>query len=702
MSDAGQPWLHNLITVLSAPTMVLSEQGGQVRHNGAQGVIHAHSRVLSQAVLEFDGAEPAPISSGLVSSGTAMFASIPRQSATDSADPSVWVTRTRTVWPGVLQEVVRLSGGPRAHGRTRVTLRVAADLAVLTDIKAGRMGQLVPIAVTSTGLEWGTDGLLVQLRAPGAVATADPAGEALLTWDIELGSQSDQEISWQLTVHDGTALVQAAPGARADHNGSGPDQRTVVQADSPDFRLPRMLARSIEDAAALRMVTKRAPADVFLAAGTPWYLTLFGRDSIWAARLMLPFGWELARGTLRALSAFQGRHVDRFTGEAPGKIPHELRPSRRPVDINALPPLYYGTIDATPLWICLLHDAWRWGMPADDVRALLPNMRDALAWMRDHGDADGDGLLEYRDHSGRGLANQGWKDSHDSIRFANGSIAAAPVTLCEVQGYAHQAAIAGADLLDAFGEPGAEQWRAWAARLADTFRSSFWVTDAGVPYPALALDGAKRKVDSLTSNIGHLLGTGLLTPDEESRIAERLGGPDMSSGFGLRTMSAASGGYSPLSYHCGSVWTHDTAIVILGLVRSGHPAVAAELAGGLLDAAAAFDWRLPELFSGHGRDEIPWPSPYPPSCRPQAWATAAAGALVQAMLGLEVDVPAGAVRMSPGCLQVQSPLAPLRVDGLVAGPETFSAGVSADGTGYISGLSLALAGQPEGQSSGAA
>jgi len=696
MSDAGQPWLHNLITVLSAPTMVLSEQGGQVRHTGAQGAIHAHSRALSQAVLEIDGAEPAPISSGLVSSRTAMFASIPRQSATDAADPSVWVTRTRTVLPGVVQEVVRLSGGPRAHGTTRVTLRVAADLAVLTDIKAGRTSRLVPIKVTSTGLEWGTGGLQVQLSAPGAVAMADPAGQASLTWDVELGSQSEQEIAWQLTIQDQTALVVPAPGAPAVHNGSGPDQPARVHADSADVRLPRMLARSIEDAAALRMVTKRAPHDVFLAAGTPWYLTLFGRDSIWAARLMLPFGWELARGTLRALASFQGRRVDLFTGEAPGKIPHELRPSRRPVDIGALPPLYYGTIDATPLWICLLHEAWRWGMPAEDVQALLPHMKDALAWMRDHGDADGDGLLEYRDHSGKGLANQGWKDSHDSIRFADGSIAAAPVTLCEVQGYSYQAAIAGAELLDAFGEPGAEQWRAWAASLAATFRSSFWVTDTAGPYPALALDGAKRKVDALTSNIGHLLGTGLLTADEESHIAERLGRPDMNSGFGLRTMSAASGGYSPLSYHCGSVWSHDTAIVILGLVRSGHPAVAAELAGGLLDAAAAFDWRLPELFSGHARDEVPWPSPYPPSCRPQAWATAAAGALVQAMLGLDVDVPAGAVHLVPGCLQVRSPLAPLRVDGLVAGHETFSAGVNADGSGYISGLSLALAGHPGG------
>src|SRR5215468_10274 len=315
MADSGQPWLHNLITVVSAPTMVLSEQGGQMRPSGAQGAIHAHSRVLSQAVLEVDGVEPAPISSGLVSAGTAMFAGIPRQSAADGADPSVWVTRTRTVRPGVLHEVVRMSGGPRARGTIRVTLRVAADLAVLTDIKAGRTGRPVPITATSSGLEWGTDGLLVQLSAPGAVATADPADQALLTWEVELGSQSDQEIAWQLSVHDRTALVLAAPG---------PHQGTPGRAESPDFRLPRMLARSIEDAAALRMVTERARGDVFLAAGTPWYLTLFGRDSIWAARMMLPFGWELARGTLRALASFQGQRVDQITGEAPGKIPHEL------------------------------------------------------------------------------------------------------------------------------------------------------------------------------------------------------------------------------------------------------------------------------------------------------------------------------------------------------------------------------------------
>jgi glycogen debranching enzyme len=710
--------VHNLITVLSAPTMVLSEQDGQLRRSGAQGVLHAHARVLSQAVLEINGAEPSAISSGLQSADAALFVSIPRQTAADAADPAIWMTRQRVVRAGAVREVVRVTGGPRASGTVQVTLRIAADLADLPDIKAGRASPLVQVKATGAGLEWGDDRLKVLLSAPGAAAEISADGQAWLTWQIRLADHDEEEITWQLTVHDETAVVTAPsgahprlarmPSARSAGPGSPPapgqqDERALarydggpgdpwkrVHAESADARLPLLLARSIGDAAALRMVTARAPGDVFLGGGAPWYLTLFGRDSIWAARLLLPFGWELARGTLRALAAYQGQRINLVTSEAPGKIPHELRPtSRAATRAGVLPPLYYGTIDATPLWVCLLHDAWRWGMPAQDIRPLLPALNAALAWMRDYGDADGDGLLEYRDESGTGLANQGWKDSSDAIRFADGRFAAPPVTLCEVQGYAHQAATAGAALLDAFGEPGADQWRAWAARLGNAFRSSFWVADPDGDYPALALDAAKRKADALTSNIGHLLGTGLLTADEEERVAERLARPDLNSGFGLRTMSAANSGYSPLSYHCGSVWSHDTAISILGLARTGHHAAAAALADGLLEAASAFGWRLPELFSGQSRDEVPWPSPYPPSCRPQAWAAAAAGALVQAALGLDVDVPAGMVRMSPALSRTPFPAVPLRVDGLVAGAETFSASIDRDGSGHVSNLSLA-------------
>ena len=315
----------------------------------------------------------------------------------------------------------------------------------------------------------------------------------------------------------------------------------------------------------------------------------------------------------------QGDRVDPDTAEEPGKILHELRRSHLALGPMLLPPVYYGTVDATPLWVCLLHDAWRAGLDDASVVELLPHLVRALNWLLDYGDADGDGFVEYVDASGHGLANQGWKDSVDAVRFSDGALAEGPVALCEVQGYAYEAARFGADLLDAFGWPGGTRYRGWADALQDRFRGTFWCGRADDPYPALALDGKKRQVDALTSNIGHLLGTGLLDGEEERLVARHVASPALDSGLGLRTMAASAGGYSPLSYHCGSVWPHDTAIVIVGLVKAGLADHAGGLIEGLLRASVAFDGRLPELWSGEGR-----PVPYPAACRPQAWAAAAA------------------------------------------------------------------------------
>jgi hypothetical protein len=671
MSAFDQPWLHELVTVLSAPTVVLSESSGQIRADGAQGALHADVRVLSEAVLTVGGTEPAPVSGGITGARAARFTGVARALGDDSTvDPTVRVERERTVAAGEVSERIRLVSFADSPVDTELGLTVAADLAGLTEIKAARPAAPVPVRTGTAGsLGWGDGPARVSLSAPGASVSVSPDGTAAtLRWPVRLAGRGMHEAGWRLTVSDGSAVVTAAaPGSwRASGSAS-------ASASADDPRLPAMLAQSLADADALRMTVPQARDDVFLAAGAPWFFTLFGRDSIWAARLLLPFGWQLAAGTLRALAAFQGTKVSQATAEAPGKIPHELRRGGY---------VYYGTIDATPLWICLLHDAWRWGMPDDQVRALLPNLRAALECMRRYGDSDGDGLLEYIDTSGgHGLSNQGWKDSGDSIRFADGRIASPPVALCEVQGYAYEAATRGADLLDHFTAPGGQRWRDWAARLATVFRESFWANG----YPALALDAGKRRVDSLTSNIGHLLGTGLLTPDEETLVASQLGGDDMNSGFGLRTMSARDGGYNPLSYHCGSVWSHDTAIVARGLFRSGHPEIAASLADGLLAAAAAFGWRLPELFSG---DAGPWPTPYPAACRPQAWSAAAAGALVQGLLGLDVDVPAGTVTVRPPGVRVGGAGPRLNVDGLVAGTGTFSAGITGSGSPYIRGCSL--------------
>ena len=306
------------------------------------------------------------------------------------------------------------------------------------------------------------------------------------------------------------------------------------------------------------------------------------------------------------------------------------------------------------------------------MRALLPHLEAALGWIGRHADR----FVAYHNPSGRGLANQGWKDSADAVRFADGRRATGPVALVEVQGYVHEAALAGAELLDAFGRDGASTWRTYAADLAARFREHFWVADADGRFPALALDGTGAAVDAPTSNMGHLLGTGLLDDAESALVADRLLGPDLAGGYGLRTMSRRAGGYSPLSYHCGSVWPHDTALAARGLSRAGHANAAATLAGQLLTAADAFDRRLPELFAGFGADEVAAPVAYPASCRPQAWAAAAAVELLRVVLGLTVDVPGRVVTLRP---PTPSPVGAVEVRGLPVGAGHLDVTLDRDG-----------------------
>ncbi|MFI5888754.1 glycogen debranching N-terminal domain-containing protein [Actinoplanes sp. NPDC051513] len=599
-----QPLLHDLVPTIAAPTTALSGPDGQIRPAGVQGVFHADRRVLSAAVLRLDDRSPDPIGWAPAGPGATRFVSVARWLGDEIADPTVRIVRTRRIKPGVIEEEIEIVSSATVPVTTRVTVETASDFAPIEAVKAGR-------AVASS---------------PGRVMVrVDP----YRTWEVTLAPGQSTVLRWSATVDDPDAVM--LPGRR------GAFSRPGVRAR--DRRVERLVAQSLDDLAALRLTTAIDDGDTFLGAGVPWYLTLFGRDSLWAARMMLPLGTDLALGTLGALARRQGEKIDPETGEAPGKIMHELRRT----DVSqTLPATYYGTIDATLLWISLMHDAWRWG---GVVEGLLPHLEAALAWLGDHADPDGDGFLEYLDDTGRGLANQGWKDSGDAIRFHDGRLAAPPIALAEVQGYAYRAALDGAALLDAFGRPGGDHWRSWAAAMGDRFRAAFWVDEGR--YPALALDGDKRPVDSLTSNAGHLLGTGLLTAAEEARVAAALADPAMSGAYGLRTMSAADRGFAPLSYHCGSVWAHDTAIVAAGLARGGFAAEALTLFDGLLAAAETFDFRLPELYGGDARTELSRPVAYPAACHPQAWSSAAAILMLQAWLGLEPDVPNGVVRLNP-------------------------------------------------------
>jgi len=444
----------------------------------------------------------------------------------------------------------------------------------------------------------------------------------------------------------------------------------TVRAD--DSRVAPLATRGLDDLGALLLSDD---GDVFAAAGSPWFFTLFGRDSLWTARLLLPLGTDLAMGTLRALARRQGRADVAATEEQPGKILHEVRRDGLDVGDLSLPPIYYGTVDATPLWVTLLVEAWRWGADPAAVAALLPAAEAALGWQRQQVAADPTGFVRYVDHTGSGLANQGWKDSGDSVQWADGHLADAPIALCEVQAYAYEAAVGAADLLDAFGRPGAESLRQWACDLKQRFRAQFWVADDHGRYPAIALDRDGRAVDGIASNMGHLLGTGLLDPDEAATVAARLAGPDLDCGYGLRTLSSRSPRFSPTSYHGGAVWPHDTAITARGLLLEGHDDVAASLLTGLLAGAGGFADRLPELYAGVQSD-VSGPLPYPASCRPQAWSAAAGTAVATLALGLRPDVPAGTLTLSPPTVH---PWGELVVDGLRLGDHPLSVTVDRDG-----------------------
>jgi len=673
-----QPLLHDLVSTVRAPTSALSGQDGQIRPVGVQGVFAADLRVLDRAVLRVDDREPEAVAYAPVAAGVTSFVSLVRWLGDPGPDPTVRLTRERRIAGAGLEETITLTSTAAAPVTCEVTLEVGSDLAAVDVVKSGRAeagAGAPPLRAGGNGWRWAAGGTVVVVTGEGAAAAAP----GTLRWPVAVPPGGSAEVRWRVRVTDARAAVRS-PVSGLEWS------RPSVVAD--DRRLVRLTTRSLDDLESLRLRLSAGADETFVAAGVPWFLTLFGRDSLWTARMLLPLGTDIAAGTLRVLASRQGASVDAATGEQPGKILHELR--RRNVFTGVegdRPFAYYGSVDSTLLWICLLHDAWRWGMPVAEVAALLPALDAALGWLRADADADGDGFVEYIDHSGHGLANQGWKDSGDSVRFRSGRIAAAPIALVEVQGYAHEAALAGAALLDAFDRPGADGWRAYAAQLAERFRTAFWVDGPSGAHPALALDGEKKPVDSLTSNIGHLLGTGILTPAEEAVVADLLGAPALAGGFGLRTMSTDDAAFSPLSYHCGSIWSHDTAIVVDRLARAGFAAPAATLASGLLAAAEAFDYQLPELFGGDDRAVLGRPVPYPAACRPQAWAAAAGVTLLHAAVGLRPDVPGSTVAVTP---LVGAPLGAVSVAGLRVGGEPVTVAVDATGAATVAGLPASL------------
>jgi glycogen debranching enzyme len=487
----------------------------------------------------------------------------------------------------------------------------------------------------------------VVIQAP--VAEVKPEG---VTFLVSVPPQGD----WSTVVSARVEVEGSGRSAALVHpegEGLSPSDRRRKEwvARIPVVRMgnrsiERTLRRSYDDLGALRIEDPDHPERVVVAAGAPWFMTLFGRDSLWASEMALPVDPSLALGTLQTLADRQGTVVDPLTEEEPGKILHEVRLSLNAGLALGGKSAYYGSVDATPLFVDVLGAVSRWGFGADIIANLLPHADRALEWISHYGDKDGDGFVEYERLNDQGLINQGWKDSWDGINFADGTLAEPPIALCEVQAYVYAAYTARAWMAyDAGDTARGDELADRAAELKRRFNEQFWMPDRG--YYAIALDGRKRQVDACASNMGHCLVYGLVDEDKAPRVAERLMSPEMFSGWGVRTLASNMGAYNPASYHNGSVWPHDNAIIAAGLLRYGFVAEAQRITTAILEAAESSGGRLPELFCGFSRDQFAEPVPYPTACSPQAWAATAPILLVTNLMRYDVHVSRRGLWMDP-------------------------------------------------------
>jgi glycogen debranching enzyme len=535
-----------------------------------------------------------------------------------------------------------------------IELSIGCDFADMFEIrgwKRPKRGQFYAPKPNGNSLVFayrGLDGALIRSLVHFH-QTPTVLSETTARWEFELPPNTEYRIAWEVCGECESTNASARNGFGVEEHRKRMDEaheqwmsRCSSWKTNP-HSLEHHLGRAVDDLHALYIETDSGPV---ITAGIPWYSTTFGRDSIITSLQSLSLNPGIAIDTLRYLARWQGERENEFTEEQPGKIMHEVRRGEmaRNREIPHVP--YYGTIDATPLWLVLLHETWLWTGDDQLVRELLPNAERAIEWITRYGDFDGDGLIEYAGSaSGKGLANQGWKDSGDGVPFPDARMPEPPIALVEVQGYAYDALHRMSSLFRIFGRhERAEELRKKAATLRELIIRKFWMDDLGTF--ALALDGRKQPLPTTTTNAGHLLWSGVPEPWQAERLAEMLLSPEMFCGWGIRTLSSAHRVFNPMSYHNGSVWPHDNAIVVMGLARYGLARAALPVLDGLHEAAEYDELqRLPELICGITRTPGMHPVWYPVSCRPQAWASATFFMLLQGVLGIEADAPAGVLRI---------------------------------------------------------
>jgi glycogen debranching enzyme len=631
------------VQTLDGNTFVVSDSRGDIdaTSDDPTGLFSYDTRFLSTWTLTIDGKRLNILSTDDLEYYETRFFLVPG-TGTVYVDAKQSVIRTRTVCGG-LREQLRVINHDEEPADVAIRLEVAADFADLFEVK----DSLAKKGKYYTRVD---DGRLLlgyereMFRRETLISSTEPArvDEHGLTFDLRIGPHTE----WTTELHAAPAMPGAAgrelmPGQKSGRPRSMRDDLEKWVARAPRLEcdwdsLKTTYRRSLVDLAALRFSPIIAGGHSLPAAGLPWFMTMFGRDSIFTSLQALPFVPELAATTLRVLGDWQGRCSDDFRDEDPGRILHEMRYGELTAFEERPHSPYYGTADATPLYVVLLDEYERWTGDSDLVCQFELEARAALNWIDQYADLMGNGYIAYQTREpGTGLENQCWKDSWDSISYHDGRLPGFPRATCELQGYAYDAKIRGARLAREFwNDPEyADRLESAAAELRRRFNDDYWIPDR--QYYALALDADGSQVDALASNMGHLLWSGIVDEPRAEAVAGHLLGRRLFSGWGVRTLAEGEARFNPIGYHVGTVWPFDNSLIAWGLRRYGFKEEAARLAAGILDAADFFSGRLPEAFGGYDRGLTRYPVQYPTACSPQAWSTGAPLLLLRTMLGLE-------------------------------------------------------------------
>jgi glycogen debranching enzyme len=665
------------LTILEGSTFCVSDDRGDIV-DPVMGLFADDTRFLSRWVLTINGKRPLSLSSGKVEYFSAAF--YLRNPIAGGLEQDVLsIGRDRFVGDGMQEHIVVQNHAPHPVD-FELALEVGTDFADIFAVKEhdfalGHPDTAPPLPELAAA-EFESDGnqfvFMDDSRCLTQVLLSEPGNVNGRSVRYTIALEPREE--WRLRVDvivspDGVRI----PPARAERRFGDELSRVRASLSAWHLRVPQLRAswerlgstfsQSVADLASLRMDEDPRVPGQLPAAGMPWFMTVFGRDTLITCLQTLLFGPELAHNALRVLAELQATEDVPAIDAEPGKIVHEVRHGK---GAEAWFARYYGTVDATPLYLILLSEVWRWTGDAALVRDLREPAMRALAWINHYGDLDGDGFVEYERRSERGLVNQSWKDSSDSQRFHDGRLAEAPIAPCEVQGYVYDAKRRSAELArEVWREPElAERLDAEAEELRAGFNEAFWCEDRG-GYYALALDAEKRRVDSLTSNIGHLLWSGIVPPERADAIVDQLMGEDLWSGWGVRTMSSSDIAFNPLSYHNGTVWPHDNSLIAWGLARYSRWSEAHRIARRMLNAAGYFANQLPEVFAGFSRSATPFPIAYPTAARPQAWAAGTPVLLLQLLLGLRPD-PRRQTLVSDAPPELPSWLGTLKLSGVRA------------------------------------